>query len=525
MATIMKLLFGPRLFRILRTDTTEGKMYEPNIIESGGNKVISTLRFCWSLSYWTSPFLMAFLYRRGFFSSEGLTTIARFLLYVSIFYVTAVLMRGIGRCTNPDYIAFTTVLIAAQRSFTESNRRLLARYDYEFWASPISFRWDQVNSGGSRRTMVQAGNSEPGSFSIKTIPSSILGYIAIHTVGRRLIFPGATSLMNALIEPALIQARAKLVEEKNGQRAKLLTEDNNEIDTMFFDRRGIAGKLGKTLVISCEGNAGYYEIGSTVTPLDAGYSVLGWNHPGFAGSSGVPFPEQEQKAVDTVMQYAINKLGFTPDNIVLFAWSIGGYSATWAAMNYPDVKYVVLDATFDDLGPLAVAKMPEYFSNLVFYSIKKYFDLNNVAQLCKYPGPVLLIRRSRDEVITTKDPLSIFSNRGNDLLIQLLQYRYPNIVDSTTVGLLREWVANERTGQADLLSEHQVEPNFCESVINSYVEAHSFTYPLEVGEGLPQAQKNQLALFLASKYMEDFDSTHCSPLPTSFLHEPWSPKY
>ena len=38
-------------------------------------------------------------------------------------------------------------------------------------------------------------------------------------------------------------------------------------------------------MICCEGNAGFYEIGCTVTPLEAGYSVLGWNHPGFAGSS------------------------------------------------------------------------------------------------------------------------------------------------------------------------------------------------------------------------------------------------
>ena len=41
------------------------------------------------------------------------------------------------------------------------------------------------------------------------------------------------------------------------------------------------------------------------------------------------------------MQYSIHKLGFTPDNIVMYAWSIGGYPATWAAMNYPDIKAVV----------------------------------------------------------------------------------------------------------------------------------------------------------------------------------------
>ena len=42
---------------------------------------------------------------------------------------------------------------------------------------------------------------------------------------------------------------------------------------------------GSTLVICCEGNAGFYEVGIVNTPLSAGYSVLGWNTPGFACST------------------------------------------------------------------------------------------------------------------------------------------------------------------------------------------------------------------------------------------------
>ena len=41
------------------------------------------------------------------------------------------------------------------------------------------------------------------------------------------------------------------------------------------------------------------------------------------------------------MQFAISKLGFQPHDIVLYAWSIGGYSASWAAMTFPDLKHVV----------------------------------------------------------------------------------------------------------------------------------------------------------------------------------------
>ena len=51
-------------------------------------------------------------------------------------------------------------------------------------------------------------------------------------------------------------------------------------DTVFYE-------VGCMLlqVICCEGNSGFYEVGCMVTPMEAGYSVLGWNHPGFAGST------------------------------------------------------------------------------------------------------------------------------------------------------------------------------------------------------------------------------------------------
>ena len=55
----------------------------------------------------------------------------------------------------------------------------------------------------------------------------------------------------------------------------------------------------------------------------------------------MPYPAREQKAVDVVMQYAINRLGYSIENIAVYAWSIGGYPATWLAMNYPDIKFVV----------------------------------------------------------------------------------------------------------------------------------------------------------------------------------------
>lgn len=87
-----------------------------------------------------------------------------------------------------------------------------------------------------------------------------------------------------MLESLLIQGRAKLIEENKAKRFKLLTIDNNEIDSLFVDNRD-KDNNGKTLVICSEGNAGFYEIGIMTTPLPLNYSVLGWNHPGFSGST------------------------------------------------------------------------------------------------------------------------------------------------------------------------------------------------------------------------------------------------
>lgn len=52
----------------------------------------------------------------------------------------------------------------------------------------------------------------------------------------------------------------------------------------------------------------------------------------------MPTPKQTVASIDVVVQYAVHKLGFPEDQIVIYAWSIGGFPATWAAANYPNIK-------------------------------------------------------------------------------------------------------------------------------------------------------------------------------------------
>lgn len=448
---------------------------------------------------------------------------------VAIVYTAAYFLRGIGRLSNGEYRTFINILVEARRSnASPQQKRMLAGYDFEYWAWPVDFRWNDVVDKTSKKPHKAISSSRRSqAIERSSLPCRLLSFLAMHTFGRRMVYPGGTSLMNYLLSNMLRSGRAQLVEEKNGKRAKILTEDGNEIDTMFINKKG-QSENGSTLVITSEGNAGFYEMGCSNTPLDLNYSVLGWNHPGFGGSTGAAFPQQEQKAVDAVMQYAIHSLHFEPKDIALFAWSIGGYTASWVAKTYPDIKFVVLDATFDDIVPLAIAKMPQSWKNLVALSLRTYMDLNVADNLIDYQGPVLLVRRTRDEIITTESlpngyPLLI-SNRGNSLLLKLLQYRYPTIVDETTLPVMKEFLSKETANQIQMLDDKSVIYQECSSFFADYVrEVGTVHFPMHINVPHDRNLKVKLALFLITVHMENYDSTHCTPLPVGFFHKPWVP--
>ncbi|CAH2013606.1 unnamed protein product [Acanthoscelides obtectus] len=237
-------------------------------------------------------------------------------------------------------------------------------------------------------------------------------------------------------------------------------------------------------------------------------------------NSGRPYPPQEKNAIDAVMQFAINKLGYKPENIILFGWSIGGYTSTWAAMSYPDIKGLVLDATFDDVLPLAVNHMPRWWGPIVEVAIREHVNLNIIENLVKYPGPVFIIRRTEDEVICLREH-DLSSNRGNHLLMKLLMFRYPCILDRTQTQLLKDYLAVTGASQDEFFRKYGVDDNYCQSLLQSYISEFSKSYPMKIGEEFGDMDKSRMALFLAKKYMKDFKSTHCVNLPAEMFQPPW----
>ena len=321
----------------------------------------------------------------------------------------------------------------------------------------------------------------------------------------------------------LTDSRCKQVVSKKGIRGKVKSADGNGIDTMFIDRRKSKNSnKGDTLVVCCEGNCGFYEIGLPAIPTSLGYSVLGWNHPGFGGSSGKPYPAQEQCAIDAVMQYAIHELGFKPEDIIVYGWSIGGYTSTFAAATYPTIKGLYVDASFDDVLPLAQAKMPAFMSMAVKRAIRILFDLQPAMFVRHYPGPATFVRRTHDEIISTDNTLH--GNLGNQLLIKFMKARYPKLVCHSSVLALNAFVHEDPSYRNSFLRKSEVDEDLQSTLIATFLDTYdeaSGGVSAWLGEDMTPDEKERMMLFLASKHFFDQPTGHNEPLDQALFQEPW----
>lgn len=263
----------------------------------------------------------------------------------------------------------------------------------------------------------------------------------------------------------------------------------------------------------------------------------------------------------------------TSENCVL----PGGYPASWLAMNYPGIRAVILDASFDHLTPLAIPQMPAVLEEVVKISIEENINLDIASQIIKFPGPIRLIRRSKDEIISTKGANNIDTNRGNFLLMKILQNRYPHLTTSSSLSDLHAFLACDEQGQGkshsrrtytnsgisfrgfsamfafpvEALTSQKLSEDEKLALLLSHIQEHGNSYPSTIGKAFSDDVKSEMLLFLvginglsmysialqplqirtvkrplffqASKYKTEFDSGHNTPLPVSLFTLPWEP--
>lgn len=526
----VRCVFGPRLFSFYRLTghtlsskspevLSQSHQYQPSIIEAVSDHFIRIADIIAYYGFYLSPALISYIYFRQGSTDISQELMIRAVVTAFVGYIASYLIRGFGRLRNTEYLAFLQVLTDCRRKLTISNKRILAHFDFEFDSCPVDFEWSEAKD-----------DCKPAQYKDTTrliLDSSIFKYpirsimnLVMKIVGKRMIYPGSLKFLQAIMNPAIKGGRTRLIEEFGGTRYKLKSFDGNSIDSMFVDRRGGTSN-GDILVVGCEGNGGFYELGSISTPLEAGYSVLGWNHPGFGGTTGEPYPDQDIAAIDTVMRFATCRLKFDRKNILIYGWSIGGYPASWAAMRYPDIQGVVIDASFDHILPLARRLFPSLLYPLIEIGIRDHFDLDNSNNLKKYKGPVLFIRRSQDEVIATDPYNSTSTNRSNNLLIDVLSQRFPQLIDVREISLIKEYLSGNSRHQERTLRQYSVNSANCMRLLTDYFRTNLTSYPVNIGPELDNVQRDQLTLFLTSKYLIDYDSVHCAPLPPWSFQKPW----
>ena len=160
-------------------------------------------------------------------------------------------------------------------------QKFLSKYDFSLshWSADYT-----VTSSAVRQLPIPFTAKNRRIDRILHYPFLLLGYICVNVFGRRFLFPGSLQIIQHMMKRALLNGRTLLIVSHRGKRSILKTADANRIDTIFVDRRQ-SKENGEILVIACEGNAAFYEAGCMKTPISAGYSVLGWNRPGFSESS------------------------------------------------------------------------------------------------------------------------------------------------------------------------------------------------------------------------------------------------
>ena len=153
------------------------------------------------------------------------------------------MFEGIGRSVNTDYKTFTRVLKNAKQNAL--SRLTLNKFDFEFSEWPIDFRWYESKILDTKKPpqLLSSGRHSRRQLYL-SIPCDLISYIVVHTIGKRMLYPGSVGLLQFALHNHLIEGRTRLVEQNGGERYKLLARDGNHIDCMFVDRRGRPNERG-----------------------------------------------------------------------------------------------------------------------------------------------------------------------------------------------------------------------------------------------------------------------------------------
>ena len=156
MSVILKCIYGPELYRIYRLISSGSVNYSGNALERYSSTIITSvslrlenfsylihiyffhyyflnfqIQTALSVSIYASPLIMTWLYRRDFFTSEGLAYLTKVGFGITLVYICAFYVRGIGRVFNPVYRQFIDVHSRCMQNLSPENKVCALKLNYK----------------------------------------------------------------------------------------------------------------------------------------------------------------------------------------------------------------------------------------------------------------------------------------------------------------------------------------------------------------------------------------------------------
>ena len=142
---------------------------------------------------------------------------------------------------------------------------------------------------------------------------------------------------------------------------------------------------------------------------NGGYGYLLAEYRGYAGNPGMPNEKGLYDDARAYMKFLTIDQKIPQNRIVLYGESLGSGVATQMALEYADVRALVLEAPFTSFP--AVVQRSMIFLPAYWMVTDKF---NNVGKIKDVKAPLLVLHGNKDDVVPFKQGMKVFQNAQTD---------------------------------------------------------------------------------------------------------------
>ena len=139
MSTVLRCIFGPSLLRLNVKPGGQPQDYVALAGERWGDTILSSVSTTAKLLLYVSPIVIPWAINKGWASQDGVVWMSKFLVGVGVVVAGAIIIRTLGRLSNPVYTQFTSVLASAHSDYSSTSKKLISQYDFDFSSWPVDF--------------------------------------------------------------------------------------------------------------------------------------------------------------------------------------------------------------------------------------------------------------------------------------------------------------------------------------------------------------------------------------------------